>query len=227
MAGPASSGFHRWTALALAIIVALLALAVWGFHYVTGNAYLDWYLSHGSAIALATSLVTVGWGDVNRQPNLISAHPVRYFAALMHTGGLAYIALAGTMGRRRATENPAPTGQLLKLGEVLIAIVVVALLAVTVLLWLVLVMPIQYFIFAVCGAPVRLAMDAAERPIAWTRPDGGVDSDLVLRDRALPAGGWEVGLDQRPVTSTALIASAVLLVLNLWRPGFLAPLLAL
>ncbi len=202
-------------------MLVALALDAWAFRAATGTGYFDWYLRNGSLIGLATSLVTVGWGDLNRNPDLISPHPAKYLSTQLHIGGIAFLAIAGALARGREAGSP------VRSGEILLALLVVIPFAAVILLWMLLVVPVQYGVYLVCGAPVRLAASAATRPVARLDARRMLASDDIARGAPLPPGAWEAGIDQKPVTTTALIGAAALLLLNLWRPGFLAPLLAL
>lgn len=77
------------------------------------------------------------------------------------------------------------------------------------LAWLLLVVPLQYFVYLVTGAPARVACASPTR--AWVKSEekGSIISEALKSD-ALPAGAIESGFTARPVTFTAAITTAVL-----------------
>jgi hypothetical protein len=79
--------------------------------------------------------------------------------------------------------------------------------------WLLLVVPAQYFVYLVAGAPAREAVASPER--AWTRVTRGeimVRSDS--KDAEIPEGASESDFSAKPLTFTAALAAVLLFVLQ-------------
>lgn len=208
--GPAAAGerpapLRSWV-IGFAILAGLVALNEAAFRVLFGARYVDWYLANGTLIGFATSLVTTAWGDPNRNLDLISAHPLRYLRACAWVEGLAFHAL-GTPLRRNETA-PARRSSL----DTLLGLAVMGVVMGLLLLWAVVVVPLQYAVNLVAGAPARLAHSSEWRPVARMRPDGSLEVDEIRKSESVPGDGWDSGLFGKPVAITGLL-SAVLLYL--------------
>jgi hypothetical protein len=67
--------------VALAVFVGLALLNELAFRSWLDSSYLRWYLENGALISVLFGLVTLAWGDLDKQTYLISAHPAEYAAA--------------------------------------------------------------------------------------------------------------------------------------------------
>lgn len=105
-----------------------------------------------------------------------------------------------------------PTG--LPVVDNVLALLFVWAFALAILAWLLLVVPLQYFVYLVTGAPARVACAAPQR--AWVESEenvsGGQESifAVALKSDLLPKGAIESGFTAKPVTFTAGITTAVL-----------------
>jgi len=195
-------------ALGLAALAGLIVADELVLRAVFGTHYLSWYLANGAIVSLLVAFVTLAWGDVNRLPGLISAHPLEYAAAHVALCVLPSQSLAAILAPRgEARPETAPIGLPL-LDTILTAAVTVLLLAALVVFILV-VAPIQYFIYLVAGAPGREAYASPAR--AWYRIG---PREIVVesgpRTGELPPGADESAYTGRPVTFAAAVASALL-----------------
>jgi hypothetical protein len=195
-------------ALGLAALTALIAADELVLRALFGTHYLSWYLANGAIVSLVVAFVTLAWGDLNDLPGLISAHPLEYAAAHVALCALPSQSLAAILAPRgEARPESAPIG-LPVLDAILTVAVTLVLLAAFVAFMLV-VAPIQFFVYLVAGAPGREACASPER--AWYR----IRAREILvesgpRTGELPAGADESAYTSRPVTFTAAIASALL-----------------
>ena len=80
---------------ALSFAGLLLAFVVnyFIFRYIFERSYLEWYLSAGPMIALATAAFGAAWGSLDKNPALISANPLTYFGACLQVAGLPLYSL--------------------------------------------------------------------------------------------------------------------------------------
>jgi hypothetical protein len=195
-------------ALGLAALAGLVAADELVLRALFGTHYLSWYVANGAILSTVVAFVSLAWADVNELHGLISAHPIQYAAAHVTLCVLPSRSLAAILAPRGAARpETAPIG-LPFLDAILAAVVTVLVLAALVAFILV-VAPIQYFVYLVAGAPGREACASPER--AWYRIG---PSDVVVgagpRTDELPPGADESAYTGRPVTLTAAVASALL-----------------
>ena len=82
------------------------------------------------------------------------------------------------------------------------------------MVWLFVVVPLQYFFFLVSGAPARLALKAGIDPVAVKESDGGVHvSEQTSTDKTM-GGVWNISLKTKPFVVTNAFNAALLYVLN-------------
>lgn len=75
--------------------------------------------------------------------------------------------------------------------------------------WLVIVAPLQYFVYLLTGTPAREACASPGR--VWFKREGNLDQvGDTLKSDAVPEGAVESGFSARPVTFTAAITAGVL-----------------
>ncbi|MFO7602715.1 MAG: hypothetical protein R6X06_02755 [Gammaproteobacteria bacterium] len=207
VAAPAPLG--SWL-LGFAILLTLLGLNHVAFTGLFETSHWRWYLSHGALIGFVTSVVATAWGDVNRNAELIAPHPLRYLRACAMLVGLPLFAL-GTHLRRGDTTTPARSPL-----DLLLSVPLVLLICVILLIWAVVVVPLQYFIYLLAGAPARLYAQSAWRPVARLRPGGGLVVAEAPKADGPPRGWWDASLFASPVTMTALLSAMLLFVLSPW-----------
>jgi hypothetical protein len=195
-------------AVGLAALVGLIAADELVLRALTGTHYLGWYLANGAIVSLMVAFATLAWGDLNDLPGLISAHPLEYAAAHVTLCVLPSQSLAAILAPRGATRPEAAPIGLPLLDAILTAAVTVVLLAAFVG-FILLIAPIQYFVYLIAGAPGREAYASPER--AWYSIRAReIRVESGPRSAGLPAGADESAYTGRPVTFTAAIASALL-----------------
>lgn len=201
---------RRYDLVTLAVLVIVLAVNQVLCQALFGTDYVDWYLKYGALITFATSLITVTWEDINDNVGLISAHPLIYVGAVCWILGIPCYSL-GTLMRGKFEGRR---------GDLILdkGIGLPYLIAITVLffLWAIVVVPAQYFVFLVSGAPVRLAVRCKSRTVACQ-----IGRRLQVDDQpkvdAIPPGCWDASFLRKPVTSTTLLATGLLLIVQLLR----------
>jgi hypothetical protein len=198
--------------LGFGVLGGLALLDHWLFLTFLDTTHLEWYLANGALIGIVTSVVASAWGSLDRNPDLISAHPLRYLAACCTLVALPTFAL-GTHLRR--SDDPAEARPALEiLATVVFSLMLVGLLVV----WAVVVVPLQYGVYLLCGAPARLHRISSWRPIARREPNGGLALREAHRDEPVPEPWWDASVFACPVASTALCSSLLFLVLGAFLP---------
>jgi hypothetical protein len=188
----------KQTAIALAIIVGLIAINHVLFAWVFGASYLGWYIANGAQIGFLSSLLGLVWGSIDRNPGLISANPRVYCAAVGHVACLPLNALRTGLGVRGDARNAAA------LLDGVVTLIIVPLLALALLAWMVVIAPLQYVAFLVCGASARTAMRSSKRAIARFEA-GFLETRDIGRNEKIPEGWWDTSLGQKPFAFTSLV----------------------
>ena len=86
-------------------------------------------------------------------------------------------------------------------------------LALGMLAWLVLVVPAQYFLYLIAGAPAREALASPRR--AWVKvARGQIEIVRAPKQRDIPDGYSESGISAKPITLTASLAAIILFALS-------------
>ena len=122
------------------------------FHYLLDFDYLEWYLENGAKISWAIAFLGLVWGDLNKFPSLISAHPAEYFGSYAKLLGDLFLMQAASTVAKPRSEPPIVSTYAL---DSSLALPLSMVLTVLLLAWTVVIMPIQYFLFVLCGAPAR------------------------------------------------------------------------
>jgi hypothetical protein len=86
-------------------------------------------------------------------------------------------------------------------------------LALGMIAWLVLVVPAQYFVYLVAGAPAREALASPRR--AWVKVTRGqIEIVRAPKQQDIPDGYSESGISAKPITLTASLAAIILFALS-------------
>ena len=195
--------------LGLAAFAGLIAVDEVVLRVLFDAHYLSWYLANGAIVSLVVAFVALAWGDVNDVRGLISAHPFEYAAAHVALCVLPTQSLAAVLAPRGDSPRPqsAPIG-IPVADAILTAVVTVCLLAAFVA-FILLIAPIQYFVYLVAGAPGREACGSPQR--AWyTIGTREIRVESGPRSAGLPERATESAYTGQPVTLTATLASALL-----------------
>ena len=165
------------------------------------RGYLDWYLSAGPLIGLALVAFAISWQALDKNEGLVSAHPLKYFAACAWMVGLPVTAFGGhCKADNQHKANP---------WDVLISKILIAVFTVAAIAWLLLIAPVQYFLFLICGAPSRVALNSNYRLRAVLETN-----ELKLiepkPDEPEPTDGWDASMRDKPVTMANAFGVAVL-----------------
>lgn len=206
--------------LAFVAIAGLLLLNQWVFRCLFDLSYVEWFASKAAVIGLVTSVVTQVWNRLEKNTGLVSADPGAYAAAALFTAGIPLFAF-GTQIRLRpshggASPQASPLRALMALGDTLLMAGWVLVLTLALLAWLVIVAPAQYVVFLVCAAPSRRFLRARTRPVV-SDLGGRVTMFEWPADTPVPEGGWDAGLQDKPIALANLCASLLFFGLSLLR----------
>jgi hypothetical protein len=203
-------------AIAFSVIAGLILVLDWIFPRWFGLSYLTWYLQNGAVIGLVTSLIGIAWGDLNRNTSLISINPAKYMAGCvflilvpLHSmsvnlkGQGLRTKKSGKLTRAQTPAEPV----LLDLLHSLVSLLLNLMLFSLFFLWLFLIAPFQYLVFAICGAPAREALRVDLRSVFTVTPRGSAILETMYKDEEVPQGWWDASLFSKPVTSTSLISA--------------------
>lgn len=195
--------------LLLVVLLAICFLNRWIFRELFGLEYVRWYVDAGPIIALATAAFGAAWGELDKNPSLVSANPYDFAGACLQVAGLP-IDVFGAHLRSKNREVPLSALEFLA-GLPLIVVFVIAAIG-----WLLFVVPLQYFVFLICGAPSRIAMASSIRVEARI-----VGRKLEMEEQPLlnleRDDWWDASMRDKPVTLTsAFSAAALFLISQVW-----------
>jgi hypothetical protein len=206
--GPAEF-LRRWF-VGLGILLALLAIDHWIFITWFNTTHLKWYLATGASISLVTSIASLAWGEMGeRNIGLISAHPFNYMGSYLQFVSLPMQA-SGIQLEIDKGEEASFDGTLNSLASVLLLLILTGAMCI----WLVIIVPPQYFVYVICGAPARAMSQSKLRPIALFA-DGQLRTDKISIDEEIPVGWWDASINRKPMAMTNLFALLFFLIAKL------------
>lgn len=189
--------------LGLASICVINSLLVQKIFAVSSGRYLEWYISAGPFISLALAAFGAAWDALDNNVGLVSANPRTYIIACAKLAGLPILAFGGHL----KPENH----QGMNLWDVVVGIPLILLFVVASFAWLLLVAPLQYFLFLVCGAPSRIALSSKYRLHAQ------LDDKILNYGEFKPheteqKGVWDASMRHKPVTMANAFGAVVLFI---------------
>ncbi len=194
--------------LGILVLLALLLINYYGFSIWLRVDYFDWYLANGALFGIATTAVTMVWGKMAQHTGLISANPWHYLGSYLQLVGLPlYVFGAHLRGDERSTRNGS-------LFDAITSVVLLLALSAVLLLWLIVVVPLQYFVYLVCGAPARLFHSSQRQTIAKLDVSRLQMKEITKQEQQAPAGWWNASVTDKPVAVTGLFSSLFFLVVK-------------
>ena len=198
-------------AIPLMALIAVCTLNYFLFRFFrVGSGYFRWYVNAGPFIGLATAAFGASWGKLDNQTGLISANPLDYVGACLQLVGLPVRVFGGHCLKKNRLQ-PRSILDVLFLLPLLLAFLIAA------FGWLLLIAPLQYFVFLVCGAPARIALTSNYRAYAMMR-NGKLEYEEATAAEPPPVFGWDASMVDKPVTLTNAFSAAVLFLIGqFWR----------
>ena len=185
-----------WVSAAI-IVLALVADYVI-FRFLLDSDYVHWYVANGGTLALVLTVFALAV-NLDDEPGLVSAHPAQYVGAWFAFFGEGSYWLSGLIRRGRAVP----------FWDALVTMVFAFVWTVVEFVWLLVVVPAQYVVNLVCGAPVRMALSTGGAGSVTATPPKKTRSRLWISipERSVDLGGE---VREKPVTATAAISAVAL-----------------
>jgi hypothetical protein len=181
---------------ALAVVLSLVLLSRLVFDKYLGGNYLSWYIDAGPFIGLATGVFSAAWGNIDRNSGLVSSNPLNYCGACLQLLGLPF----EVFGSQRTKD--------ISIVDRLVAIPMMVVFTLSALAWLVFIAPMQYFVFLLCGAPSRIALEANGK--LYAKFDGTqLRFKHVSAETTTTAGEWDASMKDKPVTLASGFSAAM------------------
>ena len=199
------------------IIPALLLFNAWLFRVGFGTGYFRWYLNNGAFIAMATGFIALIWENLEGRKGLVSLDPVAYFGTALQLAGVLTssvgTSLHAPIGKQIADSNNVWLG-LGILWDAVAAAALGLLMLVAVVLWIVVVTPMQWVVIVFAGAPARRQLRGGLHR-TMVEEDG---SHVTIRDPDAkePVRGnlIDVTLARKPFAVTQALTGLVLFTLD-------------
>lgn len=210
--------------LALAIIVGLILLNNGLFATFFETNYLHWYIQNGTFISFGITFISFVSQSFNKDVDTVSADPLTYGLTY-----LVYLAIPlGLLGKKmeinaglseearefaeaeQVDRSPSmsvsnETSLLARLINSLFMLLWAPILLLIPLLWILVVVPPQYFVFLICGAPARYIHQGDFRAVVDKK-----DNEVVVRyarySEELAKGTYGVSLGIEPFPLTNLLS---------------------
>lgn len=187
--------------VSLLVLAALGTLNAWLFPILFQISYWDWYLENGKFVGFITAIMAMVIGDfLEKNKSLISPDPAEYLAGCLHTVGLPIFAF-GTLNRVNFRNPNRLNSSLDTLAGVLFTLVVLLLM----LVWLVVITPLQYLAHLIFGMPIRYMLRSEYSTIYRYTETGHLSVDYILKVHETPTGWKPLETLKKPVSNTATI----------------------
>ena len=188
----------------IAFFPAMVAIDAWFFRR-RGMSYLDWYIANGAIISVTASLFTVVWKNLNDNPNLISADPRLFLSANLMLIAVQFQAIGRLLDEAGAGMRAGRAARWSDIWDGFGSLLASALMVVVMTIWFVAIVPLQYFIVLVAGAPARLALKLQAR--RTVEPASGAADAADWKS-------WEANFLAAPVSMTNAFAALLILAIR-------------
>jgi len=203
--------------LAYLAIPALLLFNTWLFRAVLGIDYFGWYLDDGAMISVTTGFIALIWEELEESTALVSLNPVTYFAAALQVAGVLLYSVGTSLQApigRQVTDSART--RLGVLWDALAATGLGLLMLAAVIVWIVVVTPMQWVVMVFAGAPVRRQLRGGLQRTVVERRGSQITTEPGA-GRRRGATLIDVTLGRKPVAVTQALTALVLLVVNAAR----------
>ena len=208
--------FHfRWqhpilsTILAVLVIFGLCLFNNWLFNVLFDKSYFAWYLDTGPLLGLVAVIVASAWEGLDEHKGLISINPYEFIGSYSGLAGVAMYALVPLLEPKSYPNGP-------PYPDYAIGIFMALSLMFAIIAWYILVIPLQYFVFFICGALPRLGTHSSMRIVAWLT--GYRNHILETAEQSvndtIPNNGWVATITNKPFKMTGAISAAFLFLLS-------------
>jgi hypothetical protein len=195
--------------LAVLVIFILCLFNYWLFKTLFDRSYFAWYINTGPVFGLVSVVVAAAWERLDEHKGLVSPNPYEFMGSYSQLAGVAMYALVPLLEPKSYPKGP-------PYPDYAIGIFTALLLMFTILAWLIFVIPLQYFVFFVCGALPRLATHSSMRIVAWLtgHRSNHLETAEQSVDDDIPNNGWVATITDKPFKMTGAISTAFLFLLS-------------
>jgi hypothetical protein len=202
-----SARFYISAIVLLAIFGVLILGNVVAFRAFFGLDYFQWYLKNAAAVFLGFAFVSLAWGGLDKHTDLIAAHPAQFLRGYFVLCGGLSLTLSAILRSGRPGLHAIPVL------DSLFTVVWSLWLIVAVIVWVIVLGPIQYLLHLVTGAPARTMLDSDLK--TWFVLSSTENVLLTApADTTPPEGAVEAGFYAKPVTLTTTLDSVALFAVN-------------
>ncbi|MGA9997927.1 MAG: hypothetical protein WBP93_21105 [Pyrinomonadaceae bacterium] len=215
-------------AVSLILIVALILFYRWAFYHFFNQIYLRTYIKYGYLIMLAFTFLTLVV-DLDENRDLISPHPFRYLKACWRALRVPAYTVGGDWRLETRDAHTSfdvdeqkdsalwdtllqPFKSFSDIFDLFVSGAFFIIFIVVIFIWLLLIAPLQYFIFLFCGAPARVLMRQKRK--SWHAPEEARANETNPQEQGAASATDLDGTTSKPVRMTAALAVAVLWVLS-------------
>ena len=147
------------------------------------------------------------WGDLaDKHTGLLSPHPLVYLGSCLQVVGLPIYSFGTQIKDNRGQAS---------WFDCLLTLVWVLVLVVSILVWFVVVVPIQYVVYLVCGAPIRFMLGSHR--VAIARFNGTrLEAEEIDKMETEPVGWKNVSITKSPVSMTKVLAALLFAILRVF-----------
>lgn len=202
---PVSQGSVWQTYLVtIGVVVLLLSLNIWCFQRYLGISYWTWYIDKSLWVTLGPALLGFVTSELDDNPDLISPNILRYLRSWS-------VLLSGWFRSIAAALAPSPKDHSCwnQIDGVIAFPFFLAMMA-GMLLWFLIVVPGQFFVNLVAGAPVRACLASSRRCVIEKKPGGLTELREESKDSPISESTIELSLIRKPVSATGTIAALML-----------------
>ena len=208
----------------LGIIVVVITVTYSIFRQFFEIDYFRWYLDEGPIISLSLAFITLVWGELDQNTELISANPAIYFSGCFWINSAINSSMATNLRRILApvTDETPEIPVVRLLWDSFWVLIIYIFLFLLTIAWLILVAPLTYFINLIAGAPARVGLtntnikaQVIQIPGVNNKLIREIDEkeDINVDHKAIKS--LDVSLARNPVRLTSTIASILIWLIKL------------
>lgn len=197
------------TILAVLVILGLCLFNYWLFNTLFDRFYFAWYIDTGPVFGLVSVVVATAWEKLDEHKGLISTNPYEFLGSYSQLTSVAIYALVPLVEPKSYPKGP-------PYPDYVIGLFTALMLMVTIIAWFIFVIPLQYFVFFICGALPRMGTATSMRIVAWLTGYRGQHLETAeqsVHDN-IPTNGWVATITDKPFKMTGAISAAFLFLLN-------------
>lgn len=182
----------------IAIFVGWVIANYFLFNHFLKVNYFKWFIENGSFISIITGVIYIFRDEFKDDIGLISDHPLDFLGAQMQVFALFLLPIGNGIKGSKTTN----------IIDRIITLIIILPLIVICIVWFLVVIPCQYFLFFICGAPSRLfetskIVTSVERNSKNKKNDSHIEKSKFTLD-----------IKEKPFEFTNSIAALVLFVLS-------------